>query len=129
MSKKRKATPHYGEIWLLKNPERIKELSKDYRPVLIISPNERNEYDNSVVIVPTTTDDLENILPVEVFIENTPETGLDYPSKILCDSPFTWDKGLRFDKKIGVANQEIMEKVKAAWEIAFNWGNNHCLIK
>jgi hypothetical protein len=35
-----------------------------------------------------TTDDLENILPVEVFIKNTKETGLEYPSKILSDSPF-----------------------------------------
>jgi mRNA-degrading endonuclease toxin of MazEF toxin-antitoxin module len=113
--------PQYGEIWLLANPERIKELGKDYRPVLIISNNERNEYDNSVVALSITTDDLENILPVEVFIENTPETGLDYPSKILCDSPFTWDKGIRFDKKLGVANKEIMEKVKKAWEIAFEW--------
>ena len=38
--------PRKGEIWLLKNPEQIKELGKDYRPVLIISSNERNEYDN-----------------------------------------------------------------------------------
>ena len=81
--------PRKGEIWLLKNPERIKEIGKDYRPVLIISNNERNEYDNSVVVLPITTDDLKNILPVEVFIKNTLETGLDEPSKILCDSPFT----------------------------------------
>jgi len=57
--------------------------------VLIISPNERNEFDSSVVVLPMTTDDLENILPVEVFINNTLKNGLDYPSKILCDSPFT----------------------------------------
>ena len=74
--------PRRGEFWLLRNPERIKELGKDYRPVLIISNDERNKYDNSVVVVPTTTDDLENILPVEVFIDNTPKTGLDYPSKV-----------------------------------------------
>jgi hypothetical protein len=36
-----------------------------------------------------TTEGLENILPVEVLVKNTSETGLDYPSKILCDSPFT----------------------------------------
>lgn len=58
-------------------------------------------------------------LPVEVFIDNTLETGLDYPSKILCDSPFTWDKGLRFDKRLGVAGKEIMKQVKKAWRIAF----------
>jgi len=113
--------PKKGEIWLLKNPERIKELSKDYRPVLIISSNEKNEHDDSVVVVPTTTEGLDNILPVEVFIDNTPETGLDYPSKILCDSPFTWDKGLRFGKKLGVVNKETMKKAKTAWKIAFDW--------
>ena len=109
---------------MLKNPKRIKEIGKDYRPVLIISNNERNEYDNSIVVLPTTTDDLENILPVEVFIENVLETGLDEPSKILCDSPFTWDKGIRFERRLGVASTEIMEKVKKAWKIAFdseNW--------
>jgi len=71
--------------------------------------------------MPTTTDDLENILPIEVFIDNTPETDLDYPSKILCDSPFTWDKGLRFDKKLGIVNKETMEKVKEAWKVTFDW--------
>lgn len=113
--------PRHREIWLLSNPKRIKELGKDYRPVLIISNNERNEYDDSVVVVPLTTDDLEIILPVEVFIDNASETGLDQPSKILCDSPFTWDKGLRFKGKLGIADPEIMKKVKKAWEIAFSW--------
>ncbi|CAI2188333.1 4287_t:CDS:2 [Funneliformis geosporum] len=69
--------------------QRIKEIGKDYRPVLIISNDERNEYSFSVVGLPLTTDNLENILPAEVFIKNTKETGLDEPSKILCDSPFT----------------------------------------
>ena len=112
--------PKKGEVWLLKNLERIKEIGKDYRPVLVISNDERNECDDSVVVVPITTDDLENILPVEVFINNTKETGLDYPSKILCDSPFTWDKGIRFEKKLGIASQEIMKQVKIAWNIAFD---------
>ena len=113
--------PCYGEIWLLKNPERIKELGKDYCPVLIISRNERNEYDNSIVVLPLTTDGLDNILPVEVFVDNTKENGLDKPSKILCDSPFTWNKEIRFEKKLGVVRKEIMQKVKVAWNIAFDW--------
>ena len=113
--------PRKGEIWLLKNPEQIKELGKDYRPVLIISNNERNEHDNSVVVLPLTTDDLENILPVEVFIKNTKENGLDEPSKILCDSPFTWDKGIRFKEKLGGVSPEIMAEIKKAWETAFSW--------
>lgn len=115
--------PKKGEIWLLKNPQRIKEIRKDYRPVLIVSSDERNEYDKSVVVLPMTTDDLENILPVEVYIENTPETGLVEPSKILCDSPFTWDKEIRFEKRLGIVSPEIMVKVKKAWEIAFDTEN------
>jgi len=120
MSKQKNNFPRKSEIWLLKNPERIKEIGKDYRPVLIISSDERNEYSLSVVSLPLTTDDLENFLPVQVFIKNTPETGLDEPSKILCDSPFTWDKKIRFDKKLGIANKGIMEKVKKAWQVAFD---------
>jgi mRNA-degrading endonuclease toxin of MazEF toxin-antitoxin module len=64
--------------------------------------------------LPLTTEVLENVLPVQVFIKNTPETGLNESSKILCDSPFTWDKGIRFDKKLGVASKEVMKKVKMA---------------
>lgn len=113
--------PHYGEIWLLASPERIKEIGKDCRLVLIISSDEQNKYSESVVTLPLTTDDPKNVLPVEVFIDSTPETGLDCPSKILCDSPFTWDKGLRFDKKLGTVNKKIMQQVKKAWQIAFDW--------
>ena len=113
--------PKKGEIWLLKNPNRIKEISKDYRPVLIISNDEQNEYSDSVVVLPITTDDLANILPVEVFLDNTSETGLDYPSKILVDSPFTWQKELRLDKKLGMLSKEILNQVKMAWKVAFTW--------
>ena len=67
-----------------------------------------------MVVLPTTTDGLEDISPIEIFIDNAPETGLNYPSKILCDSPFTWDKRLRFEKKLGVASKETMNKVKKA---------------
>ena len=116
MSKLKNNFPRYGEVWLLKNSERIKEISKDHRPVLVVSNDERNEYSSSVVVLPTTTDGLENISPIEIFIDNAPETGLNYPSKILCDSPFTWDKRLRFEKKLGVVSKEIMNKVKKAWQ-------------
>lgn len=113
--------PRKGEIWLANNPERIKELGKDYRPVLIISNDEQNEYDDKVVAAPLTTDDVEKVKLFEVFIENTSETGLDYPSKILLNYPFTLDKELRLKKKIGIASLEIMAKVEKAWGFAFIW--------
>lgn len=113
--------PKKGEIWLANNPERIKELGKDFRPVLVISNDEQNEYDDKIVIAPLTTDEIEKIELFEVFIKNIPETGLDYPSKILLNYLFTVDKELRLEKKIGVASPEVMEKVKSAWKFAFVW--------
>ena len=62
----------------------------------------------------TTTDDLENIQLFEVFIQNTPENGLDEPSKIILNRPFTIFRELRLEKRLGVASREIMEKVKLA---------------
>jgi hypothetical protein len=61
-----------------------------------------------------TTDDLENVQLFEVFIQNTPETGLDEPSKIVLNHPFTIFKELRLEKRLGVVSREIMEKVKVA---------------
>jgi mRNA-degrading endonuclease toxin of MazEF toxin-antitoxin module len=116
---KAKKLPKKGEIWLVNNPERIKELGKDQRPVLIISNDEQNEYDDKSVAAPLTTDNVEKVELFEVFIKNTPETGLDYPSKILLNYPFTLDKGLRFEKRLGIASKEVMEKVKKAWGFAF----------
>ena len=104
--------PKRGEIWLVNNPERIKELGKDYRPVLIISSNEQNEYDDKVIIIPLTTNDVEKIKLFEVFINNTPETGLDKPSKILLNSPFAIFKELRLEKRLGMVSREVMEKVR-----------------
>lgn len=118
-SSKAKKIPKRGEIWLIKC-DKIKEFSKDYRPGLIISDNIQNEFDNFAVVAMMTTDDLENIQLFEVYIKNTPETGLDEPSKIVLNHPFTVFKELRLEKRLGAANRKIMEKVKVAWKIAFD---------
>ncbi|WNE40520.1 MAG: Endoribonuclease MazF9 [Mycoplasmataceae bacterium] len=114
-------SPKKGEIWLINNPERIKELGKDYRPVLIISNNEQNEYDDKIVVVPLSTNNVEKAKLFEVFIRNTPETGLDCSSKILLNYPFTIDRELRLLKYLGIASSKVMEKVKGAWGVAFIW--------
>lgn len=88
-----------------------KESRKPIRPVLIISDNIQNEYDEWIVVVPITTEDIKNIEPFEVFIKNNLQTGLDYPSKIQFNYPFTVDKG-RLKKHLGMANREIMEQAK-----------------
>ena len=105
--------------YLVSKVWKLKEFSKPYRPCLVVSNDTQNQFDKNVVVVGLSTDEMEIVRTFEVFIENTLKNGLDYPSKILCDSPFTWDKEIRFEKKLGVVNQEIMKKVKKAWQIAF----------
>ncbi len=115
--------PKRGEIWLIKC-DKIKEFSKDYRPALIISNDLQNEYGEYIAVAMMTTDELENVRLFEVFIQNTPENGLVEPSKIVLNRPFTVFRELRLEKRLGIADREIMEKVKKAWNIAFdveNW--------
>jgi len=113
--------PKRGEIWLVDfNRKQEKEESK-IRPVLVISGNVQNEYDKWIVGVPMTTKDVENVRLVEVFVKNTSETGIDYPSKLQLNYPRTIDKKLRLIERLGVANKELMKKAKTAWEIAFDW--------
>lgn len=87
---------------------------------MIISDDLQNEYGEHVVVIMMTTDDLENIQLFEVFVKNTPENGLDEPSKIVVNHPFTVFKKLRLKKHLGVVSKEVMEKVKVAWKIVFN---------
>lgn len=115
--------PQRGEIWLIKC-NKFKEFSKDKRPFLIISGDIQNQFDELVAVAPLTTENVENVKSFEVFINNTPENGLDKPSKIVLNHPFTFFKELRLEKRLGVVEPEVMDKVKKAWEIAFDWELN-----
>jgi len=119
MEKTSKA-PKRGEIWLVKF-KKSKETPKTFRPCLVISSDIQNEFNDLIAVIPITTEDIENIGPFEVFIQNTPENGLDHPSKIQFIYPMTIDKELRLvdKKRLGVASREVMEKAKQAWKVAF----------
>ncbi|CAI2175663.1 14108_t:CDS:2 [Funneliformis geosporum] len=102
--------------------DKLKEFSKPYRPCLVVSNDTQNEFDENIVVVGLTTDDIKNIEPFEVFIENALETGLKEPSKICCNYLHTINKKLRLvDKKcLGAVSPEIMKKVKKALKIVLN---------
>jgi len=72
---KKLVLPQWGEIWLTDFPL-AKESRKPIRSVLIISDNIQNEYDEWIMVVPITIEDIKNIEPFEVFIKNTLQTGL-----------------------------------------------------
>ena len=117
--------PKRGEIWLAEFPP-SKEARKPIRPILIISNNAQNECDQWIVVVPITTEDIKQIEPFEVFVKNTKEAGLDYPSKVQFIYPFTVDRE-RLKEHLGKVSKEIMEKAKVAWKVSFDteeWQNS-----
>lgn len=119
-----KEFPREGDIWLVKF-DKLKEFSKPYRPCLVVSNDTQNQFDKNLVVVGLSTDEMERIRMFEVFIKNTPETGLDEPSKICCNYLHTVNKKLRLvDKqRLGLASREVMDKVKKALKMTLNLEN------
>ncbi|MCE8159122.1 MAG: type II toxin-antitoxin system PemK/MazF family toxin [Candidatus Moeniiplasma glomeromycotorum] len=113
--------PLEGDIWIVKF-DKMKEFSKPFRPCLIVSNNTQNEFDDKIVVVPITTDEIEKIRKFEVFIENYLKTGLKEPSKICCNYLHTVNKNLRLvdKKRVGAISSQIMEKVKKVLKITLN---------
>ena len=101
----------------MRNYDRIKEISKDFRPVLVISSDEQNQHGGSVVTLPFTSD-LSYLAPTEVKVVKTPFNGLEADSKIICNRPFAWDKELRFKEKLGEIDFATILAVKKAWKLA-----------
>jgi mRNA-degrading endonuclease toxin of MazEF toxin-antitoxin module len=71
------------------------------------------------VVIPLTTEDIDIIEPFEVYVENTKENGLDYPSKLQFNYPRTIDRE-RLKECLGVLSSEKIREVKRAWRVAFD---------
>ena|SRR5437763_3355987 len=123
MSKVIKKFPKRGEIWLVDynyKPKQGKEKEleiaskiKKIRPSLVVSNNPQNEYDEEIIVVPLSSQELESIEPYELFIKKNKENGLDEDSKILFNRLRNIEKDTRLgDKRIGVVDKEIMKEVK-----------------
>ena len=84
----------------------------------MISGDIQNKYGKWIVVIALTTEDIDNIEPFEVFVKNTSETGIDYPSKIQFIYPFTVDRE-RLKKCLGKASRKVIEQSKQAWKTAF----------
>jgi mRNA-degrading endonuclease toxin of MazEF toxin-antitoxin module len=65
------------------------------------------------VVIPLTTEDIENIEPFEVFVEKTKENGLDYPSKLQFNYPRTVDRE-RLEKRLGILNKKLIKELEKA---------------
>lgn len=110
--------PKQGEIWLADfNRKREREQNK-IRPILIMSNNWQNQYNDYSVVAPLTSEEeeLKNIEPFEVLIEANKENGLDRKSKILLHRLQSIDKEPRLIKKLGKVDNKAWSQVwKALW--------------
>jgi len=123
MSKAVKKIPKKGEIWLIdynykpkQGKERELEIAskiKKIRPSLVVSNDAQNEYDEEIIVVPLSSQELERIRPHELFIKKNKENGLDEDSKILFNRLRNIEKDTRLgEDRIGVVSKEIMKEVK-----------------
>ena len=70
--------PRRGEVWLVDFPDDPKS-----RPALIVSPDARNQYSNSVLAVPVTT----NLRPAPTHVLlHAGEGGLSFDSIARCEN-------------------------------------------
>lgn len=70
--------PHRGEVWLVDFPDDPKS-----RPALIVSPDSRNQYSNSVLAVPIAT----NLRPAPThMLLPAGEGGLSFDSMARCEN-------------------------------------------
>jgi mRNA-degrading endonuclease toxin of MazEF toxin-antitoxin module len=99
--------PKQSEIWLVKFPKN-KEGRKPFRPCVIISNDNQNKYDEEVIIMPLTTEEVitGEIQPFEIPVMVNSKTGLKKPSRILTNRIHTIDKELRLIEKLGKIDQE-----------------------
>ena len=110
----KKNLPRRGEIhWVDYNykTQRGGEIKKT-RPSLVVSNDVQNELDDQIIVAPLTTEEVEMVRSsFEIFIDKTPENGLEEPSKILCNRLQTVDVVVRLKGFMGVAGEEIMCQV------------------
>ncbi len=90
------------------NRKREKEQNK-IRPVLILSNNWQNQYNNYSLIAPLTSEEeeLRSIELFEVLIEANKENGLDRKSKILLHRLRAIDKKERLIARLGKVDAKI----------------------
>ncbi|MBU3582487.1 type II toxin-antitoxin system PemK/MazF family toxin [Polynucleobacter sp. 15G-AUS-farblos] len=100
-----------GEIWLIKlDPTKGSEIKKT-RPCLIVSPQEMNDYLNTVIIAPMSTK--ARAAEFRIPITHDKKQGL-----ILLDQIRTIDKGLLL-KKIGSSSPKTLQASLRVLQEAF----------
>jgi len=78
----------------------------------VVSNNEQNEFDEEIIVVPLSSQELEKIRSYESLIKRSKENGLDENSKVLFNRLRNIDKATRLGDYIGEVNKEIMKETQ-----------------
>ena len=101
--------PKQGKERELEIASKIKKI----RPSLIVSNDAQNEYDEEIIVVPLSSQELEKIRSYELLIKKSKKNGLDEDSKFLFNRLRNIEKDTRLgDYSIGTIDKEIMKEVK-----------------
>ena len=109
-----------GEIYFANLDPTIGDEIKKVRPVLIISNNANNKVDNTITVIPITSNTNKiypKIYPFEVFLDMK-DSRLAKNSKAQCHQIRTISKHKIVNKKIqGVVNDAILVKIASALKL------------
>src|SRR5690349_3264226 len=110
--------PQQGEIYKVYFSKKGKEIGK-IRPVLVISNNAQNEFDDQIVVAPLTSEEEEitKERSFTVLIKVNKDNGLERNSKILLNRIQTIDIQERLRDYIGITNSEIIKKAQESLKI------------
>lgn len=79
----------------------------------MVSNNIQNEYDEEIVVIPLSSQELERIEPYEIFVKRNQKNGLEKNSKILFNRLRNIEKATRLGENcIGAVDEEIMKQVQ-----------------
>lgn len=97
---------------------------KKIRPSLVVSNNIQNEYDEEIIVVPLSSQELARIEPYEVFVKRNKKNGLEKDSKLLFNRLRNIEKATRLGENcIGVVDEAIIKQVQEKLRLVLDLEN------
>ncbi len=105
-----------GDIWIVNLDPTIGHEIQKKRPAIVIQNNIGNKMSPITIIAPITSQHIEKIYPIEVFLAKN-KSGLEKDSKALLNQIRAVDKK-RLIQRIGEIDEETIEKLNDAIKIS-----------
>lgn len=100
-----------GEIWIINFEPQVGSEIRKTRPGLIISNSRFNASRQKITVLPFTSREKSSGGMARVFVQKSPENGLNANSEIITIDPATFDKQ-RFIKYIGELESDLLDEAR-----------------